>query len=64
MINTKKLVKYTEMSDEAFMEKWLAIIGKDVDKNMMKEHVTSYGNHLWHLFMRAYTQRTVGYSVL
>ena len=46
----KKSVKYTEMSDEALMEKWLSTFGKGVDKNMMEEHVTSYGNLLWHLF--------------
>ena len=46
----KMNVKYTELSDEALMEKWLSTFGKGVDKNMMEEHVTSYGNHLWHLF--------------
>ncbi len=46
----KKSVKYTELSDEALMEKWLSTFGKSVDKNMMEEHVTSYGNLLWHLF--------------
>ena len=46
----KKSVKYTEMSDEELMNKWLSAFGKGVDKNMMEEHVTSYGNHLWHLF--------------
>ena len=46
----KKGVKYTELSDAALMEKWLAVFGKDVDKEMMEEHVTSYGNLLWHLF--------------
>ena len=46
----KKFVKYTELSDEALMEKWLSTFGKGVDKNIMEEHVTSYGNLLWHLF--------------
>ena len=46
----KKSVNYTEMSDEELMEKWLSTFGKGVDKNIMEEHVTSYGNHLWHLF--------------
>ena len=46
----KKSVKYTELSEEALMEKWLSIFGKGVDKNIMEEHVTSYGNLLWHLF--------------
>jgi len=45
-----KNVKYTELSDEALMEKWLSTFGKGVDKNIMEEHVTSYGNLLWHLF--------------
>lgn len=46
----KKFVKYTELSDEALMEKWLSTFGKGVDKNIIEEHVTSYGNLLWHLF--------------
>ena len=46
----KKSAKYTEMLDEALMEKWLSTFGKGVDKNIMEEHVTSYGNLLWHLF--------------
>ena len=46
----KKNVRYTELSDEALMKKWLSTFGKDVDKNMLEEHVISYGNHLWHLF--------------
>ena len=46
----KKSVKYAEMSNEALMEKWLSTFGKGVDKNIMEEHVTSYGNLLWHLF--------------
>ena len=28
----------------------MSTFGKDVDKNIMEEHVTSYGNLLWHLF--------------
>lgn len=43
-------VKYTEMADDALIKKWLSVFGKAVDKEIMKEHVTSYGNHLWHLF--------------
>ena len=46
----KKSVKYTKLSDEALMEKWLFTFGTGVDKKKMEEHVTSYGNHLWHLF--------------
>ena len=46
----KKSVKYKELSDVALMEKWLSAFGKGVDKNIMEEHVISYGNLLWHLF--------------
>ena len=28
----------------------MSTFGKGVDKNIMEEHVTSYGNLLWHLF--------------
>jgi len=38
------------MTDNEFVEKWLSVFGKDVDKKLIEEHVTSYGNHLWHLF--------------
>ena len=31
-------------------EKWLSVFGEGVDKNLINDHVTSYGNHLWHLF--------------
>lgn len=45
-----KDVRYHEMSEEELVKKWLKVFGKNVDKQMMEEHVTSYGNHLWHLF--------------
>ncbi|MBQ2712895.1 MAG: DUF4275 family protein [Clostridia bacterium] len=32
------------------VEKWLSVFGNGVDKRLMKDHVTSYGNLLWHLF--------------
>ena len=38
------------MDNYELVEKWLAIFGKDVDKKLINDHVTSYGNHLWHLF--------------
>lgn len=38
------------MTDKEILDKWLCVFGKDVDENIIKEHVTSYGNHLWHLF--------------
>ena len=46
----KKNIKYMEMSDDELMKKWLAVFGRSVDKKIIEEHVTSYGNHLWHLF--------------
>ena len=36
------------MDNYELVEKWLAIFGKDVDKKVINDHVTSYGNHLWH----------------
>lgn len=38
------------MDNYELVEKWLAIFGKDVDKKVINDHVTSYGNHLWYLF--------------
>lgn len=32
------------------INKWLSIFAEGVDKKMIKEHVTSYGNYLWHIF--------------
>lgn len=31
-------------------KEWLSVFGKDVDQKLIREHVTSYGNYLWHLF--------------
>ena len=45
-----KDIKQIEMSDDELMKKWLSAFGKNVDKGLMEEHVTSYGNLLWHLF--------------
>ena len=45
-----KVVKYYEMSEDELIKKWLKVFGKNVDKKLVEEHVTSYGNHLWHLF--------------
>ena len=45
-----KVVKYNEMSEDELIKKWLKVFGKNVDKKLVEEHVTSYGNHLWHLF--------------
>ena len=38
------------MNEKELMEKWLAVFGQGVDPKMMEDHVTSYGNFLWHLF--------------
>ena len=38
------------MSEKELMNKWLSVCGAGVDKQIMEEHVTSYGNLLWHLF--------------
>lgn len=38
------------MNTKNIKKEWLSIFGKDVDKKLIREHVTSYGNHLWHLF--------------
>ena len=45
-----KFVKYNEMSEEELIKKWLKVFGKNVDQKLIEEHVTSYGNLLWHLF--------------
>ena len=38
------------MNDRELIEKWLLTFGEGVDKKLLEEHVTSYGNFLWHLF--------------
>ena len=38
------------MSNREIIEKWLSAFGRGVDRKMIEEHVTSHGNHLWHLF--------------
>jgi len=38
------------MNNNELIVKWLSVFGKDVDPKMIEEHVTSYGNYLWHLF--------------
>ena len=32
------------------INKWLSVFGEGVDKKIIKEHVTSQGNYLWHIF--------------
>ena len=46
MENNKKIT----MSETELMNKWLSVFGKGVEKEILEEHVTSYGNLLWHLF--------------
>ncbi len=38
------------MNNRELIEKWLSAFGKEVDPKMIEDHVTSHGNHLWHLF--------------
>ena len=38
------------MDNYELIEKWLSVFGKGVNKKMIVDHVTSYGNFLWHLF--------------
>ena len=38
------------MDKNEFVENWLKAFGKGVSSKIIDEHVTSYGNHLWHLF--------------
>lgn len=38
------------MDNREIIEKWLSVFGKGVDKQLIEDHVTSYGNLLWHLF--------------
>ena len=41
---------YLAMDNYELIEKWISVFGKGVDKKMIDDHVTSYCNHLWHLF--------------
>ena len=38
------------MTDNELIKKWLWVFGREVDKKIIAEHVTSDGNYLWHLF--------------
>ena len=38
------------MDNRELVERWLSVFGRDVDKKMIADHVTSYGNLLWYLF--------------
>lgn len=38
------------MENPELIEKWLSVFGEGVDKKLIEDHVTSYGNYLWHLF--------------
>ena len=38
------------MDNRELIEKWLSAFGQGVDEKLINDHVTSYGNYLWHLF--------------
>ncbi len=38
------------MDEKKLINDWLSAFGKDVDKKLIKKHVISSGNLLWHLF--------------
>lgn len=38
------------MNNQELIDKWLSVFGKDVDKKLIEDHVTSHTNLLWHLF--------------
>lgn len=44
-------IKQIGMSDDELLKKWLSTFGKNVDKELIEEHITSYENFLWHLFI-------------
>ncbi len=38
------------MNSCELIDKWISVFGKEVDKKTIADHVTSFGNLLWHLF--------------
>ncbi len=38
------------MENNQIVKKWLESFGKNVPDSIIKNHVTSCGNHLWHIF--------------
>ncbi len=38
------------VNEREILQKWLDLFGRDVDMHLLETHVTSCGNHLWHLF--------------
>ena len=44
-------IKQIGVSDDELLKKWLSTFGKNVDKELIEEHITSYENFLWHLFI-------------
>ncbi len=38
------------MTLKEFEEKWLTAFAEGIPKKQMEKHVTSRGNHIWHLF--------------
>ncbi len=38
------------MTKIELIENWLSVFAKNVDDNIVRKHVTSHGNFLWHIF--------------
>ena len=49
-VRKMKQLGKTDLTEEQLLKKWLSVFGKGVEAQIIEEHVTSYGNHLWHLF--------------
>lgn len=38
------------MTDKKLVRRWLSIFAQNVPKEIMDNHVTADGNHMWHIF--------------
>lgn len=38
------------MTNQKLIRKWLSVFGQNVPKEIMDNHVTADGNHMWHIF--------------
>ena len=38
------------MTDKKLVRRWLSVSGQIVPKEIMENHVTTDGNHMWHIF--------------
>ena len=38
------------MTDKKLVRRWLSVFGQNVPKEIMDNHVTTDGNHMWHIF--------------